>query len=141
MPTVSNIIPLLNAKTAAKFGTTSKSLRVESKRRMASPKAKKLKQATMKTRANSRNLNIIFNRLTRVGLENQINLYKGHIKAYINLYKNLEHGMNLTPKEKARILYKMRVWKNILFNEITNRLKARNQMYARRSPSSTPNYN
>ena len=143
MPTISNVMQLLNAKTAAKFGTTSKSMGAESKRRMASPRAKKLKQAAMKARANARNLNIIFNRLTRVGIENQINIYKGHMKEYINLYNQLEHAMNITPKEKARILYKMRVFQKILVKEITDRLKARNTMYAQRSPSNhgnTPNH-
>jgi hypothetical protein len=143
MPTISNVMQLLNAKNAAKFGTTSKSMRDESKRRMASPRAKKLKQAAMKARANSRNLNIIFNRLTRVGLENQINIYEGHMKEYINLYNQLEPAMNITPKEKARLLYKMRVWQNKLFNEIIKRQRQRNTMYAQRSPSNhgnTPNF-
>ena len=140
MPTISNVMQLLNAKTVAKFGTTSKSLRVESKHRMASPRAKKLKQAAMKARANARNLNIIFNRLTRVGLENQINIYKGHMKEYINLYNQLEHAMNITPEEKKRLLYKMRVFQKILFKEITDRLKARNTQRSPSNHGNTPNF-
>jgi len=144
MPNISNVTHLLNAQTAAKLGTASKSMRAESKRRMASPRAKKLKQATMKARANARNLNIIFNRLTRVGIETNIRNFNGHMKEYINFYNRLEPAMTIKQeKEKARILHKMRSWQKILFKEITNRLEARNKMYAQRSPSNhgnTPNF-
>lgn len=150
MPRVSDILQLLNAKTAAKFATTSKTLRkvarhrlsnVKSRKTVTSHQAAKLGRVRYKTTKKNQNLNKIYNSLNRVGMANRMREY--NVNKFINLYENALN-VSLTGKEHQRLINKMKKWKSELVNEIVKRNFERYQVRMNSifgSQGSTPNYN
>jgi hypothetical protein len=152
MPRVSDILPLLNARTAAKFGTVSKNVRNAARVRMTSPRAIHKKaihqsatigRARYKSSKKSENLNKIYNSLNRVGMANRVRDY--NINKFINIYKE-SLNVYLTGKEHERIIRKMKKWKTELANEIEKRNIQRHKLrmanlFNMSSQGSTPNYN
>jgi hypothetical protein len=129
MPRVSDILPLLNAKTAAKFGTVSKTLSKVSRHRLANVKSRKtvtshqaakIGMARYKTTKKNQNLNKIYNSLNDVGILSQSNMFNRNVNGYIQLYGNLRNA-SITQKEQDRLKRKMIKLKSILLREIRRR--------------------
>ena len=135
MPRVSDILPLLNAKTVAKFATVSKTLSKVSRHRLANVKSRKtvtshqaakIGRARYKTTKKNQNLNEIYNSLNRVGLANRVEEYK-KINKFIEHYENALN-VTLTGKQHERLIRKMKKWKSELKNEIVKRTAQRNNL-------------
>ena len=155
MPTISNVMQLLNAKTAAKFGTTSKSLKslahhrlapIRARHNVSSMKAARLGRVRYKSNKMSQNLNKIYKSLKAVGMLNAVlnsDIYK-NLNNQIKTYGYLRN-VTITQKEQDRLIRKIIKMKAILVNKLKERHKQYKNLYNRSilSPSShgsTPNF-
>ena len=142
MPKLNNVLFLLDPKKASIAATANKKTRSAAKNRMSSPTAKRTMKNALKAKAQSKNLNNVFNSLLRLGRYGIANRNANNI---IGVYPYLRNN-SLSQKQQDRLLRIMKSRKANLRKELNKRNNQRMRIFEKNllntnSNQSNRNYN
>jgi hypothetical protein len=125
MPKLDDVLAFLNPRTASMAATANKKTRSAAKVRMSSPTAKRTMKNALKAKAQSKNLNNVYNSLWRLG---EYSILNKNVNTIIGFYPYLRNN-SLTQKQQDRLLRIMKSRKANLRKELNERNKQRMRIF------------